>query len=186
MNGMKKHTCEGEHTFEGETLPYEARPVAEGVDGEGRLESVVLLERLGVYCAGLLAGVLDDCAVGAVGARAHLRQNLFALAVLAGARRGAVGDGLRAACRVKAIPVGGALERVGKVLRAEVAEEVRGGETLRNRRAARLTPPRHEHHIHLPPFIPRMCPYRPRHCAPSCLVFRGLVHNVKRAQSLKC
>eukprot|EP00965_Chrysotila_dentata_P086952 2870314-Pleurochrysis_carterae.AAC.2 len=67
---------------------------------------------------------------------------LLALAVSAGAREGAESDGLRAAyCRVQAITVGGPLKRAGDFLRAEVAEEVRGGWSLRNRRAALRTPP---------------------------------------------
>eukprot|EP00965_Chrysotila_dentata_P114725 3791730-Pleurochrysis_carterae.AAC.2 len=66
--------------FKRKAFPDEAGPVAEGVPGEGRLEPVVLLERLGVDRPGFLASVPDDSAVGAVGTRAHLRQELLALA----------------------------------------------------------------------------------------------------------
>eukprot|EP00965_Chrysotila_dentata_P123225 4072993-Pleurochrysis_carterae.AAC.3 len=70
-----------------------------GVAAEGRLEPMLLLKRLGENRTGLLARVPNNSAVGALGARAHLRHELFALAVLAGSRRSAVGDGLRATCR---------------------------------------------------------------------------------------
>eukprot|EP00965_Chrysotila_dentata_P165622 5468388-Pleurochrysis_carterae.AAC.13 len=79
----KQHTSRRKRKFERKAFPDEARPVAEGVAGEGRLKPVVPLERVGVDRAGLLARVLDDCAVGAVETRAHLRQELLTLAVLA-------------------------------------------------------------------------------------------------------
>eukprot|EP00965_Chrysotila_dentata_P163736 5406080-Pleurochrysis_carterae.AAC.5 len=68
----------------------------------------------------LLARALDDSAFVDGSVRAQLRDELFALAVLAGARGSTVSDNVRAGCGGKAISVRGALERVGQIPRAEV------------------------------------------------------------------